>query len=77
MNIVVALFRFAVAWLAFLGVRTIFLEGDLDGLVYFTNQAGIMLMVVMIWAGIASLQGRGQPPAWFKGAVTQIGRAHV
>lgn len=70
MNIAVALFRFAVAWFAFLGVKTIFLEGDLDGLVYFTNQSGIMLAVVMLWAGIASLRGRGQPPAWFKGAVT-------
>jgi hypothetical protein len=70
MNIAVALFRFAVAWFAFLGTKTIFLEGDLDGLVYFTNQSGIMLAVVMIWAGVASLRGRGQPPAWFKGAVT-------
>lgn len=70
MNVAVALFRFAVAWFALLGVRTVFLEGDLDSLVYFTNQSGIMLIVVMLWAGIATLRGRGQPPAWFKGAVT-------
>jgi hypothetical protein len=69
-NVAVALFRFAVAWFALPGVRTVFLEGDLDSLVYFTNQSGIMFAVVMFWAGIASLRGRGQPPAWFKGAVT-------
>jgi len=70
MDVVIALFRFFVAFLAFQGTRTIFLEGDMDGLVYFTNQSGILLMIVMIWAGIASLRRRAYPPAWFKGAVT-------
>ena len=70
MDVVIALFRFFVAFLAFQGTRTIFLEGDLDGLVSFTNQSGILLMVVMIWAGIASLRRRAYPPAWLKGAAT-------
>lgn len=69
-NVLVALVRFAVAALALIGTHEIWLEGDLDGLVYFTNQAGLMLAVVMVWAGVASLTGRPQPPAWFKGGVT-------
>jgi len=78
-NVVVALFRFAVVVLALVATHEIWLEGDLDGLVYFTNQSGLMLAVVMAWAGLASLGQAGllprgwhvtQPPAWFKGAVT-------
>ena len=79
MNVVVAVFRFAVALLALVATHEIWLEGDLDGLVYFTNQSGLMLAVVMTWAGLASLRQAGllpgrwrvaQPPAWLKGAVT-------
>lgn len=69
-NVPVALVRFAIATLALIGTHEIWLDGDLDGLVYFTNQAGLMLAVVMIWAGFASLLGRPQPPAWLKGGVT-------
>ncbi|NLE71757.1 MAG: Pr6Pr family membrane protein [Actinomycetales bacterium] len=79
MNVVVAVFRLAVALLALIATHEIWLEGDLDGLVYFTNQSGLMLAVVMVWGALASLRQGGllperwriaQPPAWFKGAVT-------
>lgn len=79
MDVVVAVFRFAVALLALIATHEIWLEGDLDELVYFTNQAGLALAVVMAWAGLASLSQSGllpagfrvsQPPAWFKGGVT-------
>lgn len=69
-NVLVALVRFTIATLALIGTHEIWLHGDLDGLAYFTNQAGLMLAVVMVWAGVASVLGRRQPPAWFKGGVT-------
>ncbi len=79
MNVVVAVFRIAVAVLALVATHEIWLEGDLDSLVYFTNQSGLMLAVVMTWGALASLRQGGvlprawrvtQPPAWLKGAVT-------
>ena len=79
MNVVVAVFRLAVALLALVATHEIWFEGDLSGLTFFTNQAGIMLAVVMIWGALASLRQAGviperwrihQPPAWLKGAVT-------
>ena len=70
MNVVVALFRFALVYLALMGTRDIWLHGEIDGLLYFTNQSGILLAVVMTWAGVASLLRKPQPPAWLKGGVT-------
>lgn len=70
MNVVVALFRFGVAALALAGTKEVWLHGQLDDLLYFTNQSGVLLAVVMIWAGFASLLGKRQPPGWFKGGVT-------
>ncbi|MBO3101000.1 Pr6Pr family membrane protein [Cellulomonas fengjieae] len=70
MDVVVALFRFAVAALALIGTQEIWLRGQLDGLLYFTNQSGLLLAVVMVWGGIASLRHRAQPPGWLKGGVT-------
>ncbi len=70
MNVVVALFRFFVVYLALMGTREIWRDGQVEDLLYFTNQSGILLAVVMAWAGIASLLRRTQPPAWFKGGVT-------
>lgn len=69
MDYVIALFRLGVAYLALMGTKDIWLGGDLDGLVYFTNQSGIMLAVVMVWGAIAQVTKVKQPPAWFKGAV--------
>lgn len=70
MDVVVALFRFFVVYLALMGTREIWLHGEVDGLLYFTNQSGFLLAVVMTWAGIASLLHKRQPPGWFKGGVT-------
>ena len=69
MDYVIALFRLGVAYLALMGTKDIWLRGELDGLVYFTNQSGIMLAVVMVWGATAQVTGVKQPPAWFKGAV--------
>jgi len=69
-NVVVAVFRFAVAALALAGTKEIWLQGEVDGLLYFTNQSGVLLTVVMVWGGIASLLRKPQPPAWLKGGVT-------
>lgn len=70
MDVVVALFRFFVAYLALMGTRDIWLHGDLDGLLYFTNQSGFLLAAVMIWGGVAQVAHKRQPPGWFKGGVT-------
>jgi len=66
---VIALFRLFVATLALLGTKEIWLEGDLHGLVFFTNQTGFMLAAVMVWGAVAQVTRLRQPPAWFKGAV--------
>lgn len=42
MNVVVALFRFAVVVLALVATHEIWLEGDLDGLVYFTDRKSVV-----------------------------------
>ncbi|MGY4644623.1 Pr6Pr family membrane protein [Cellulomonas sp. URHB0016] len=65
-----AVLRFALAGAALAGTHDIWWHGRLDGLVYFTNQCGSMLAVVMVWAGLASLGRVRQPPGWLKGGVT-------
>ncbi len=69
MDYVIAAFRLFVAFLALMGTKDILLTGDLDGLVYFTNQSGLALAVVMVWGALSSLGLVRRPPAWFKGAV--------
>ncbi|WP_265522759.1 Pr6Pr family membrane protein [Oerskovia flava] len=70
MDVLVGLYRLALVGLALVGTRQIWRDGDVEGLVYFTNQTGFLVAVVFAWAGIASLTRRPQPPAWAKGAVT-------
>jgi hypothetical protein len=70
MHVVVGLFRLFLVVLALVGTRAIWRDGDIEGLVYFTNQTGFLVAVTFVWAGFASLFRRAQPPAWFKGAVT-------
>ncbi|MDQ2624066.1 MAG: Pr6Pr family membrane protein, partial [Actinomycetota bacterium] len=41
----------------------------LHGLVYFTNQTAILLVVVMVWGALSQVTRLPRPPAWFKGAV--------
>lgn len=69
MDYVIAAFRLFVALLALLGTKEIWLEGDLHGLVFFTNQTAFMLIVVMVWGALAQVSRVPRPPAWFKGAV--------
>ncbi|MFI2703961.1 Pr6Pr family membrane protein [Cellulosimicrobium composti] len=70
MHVVVGLFRLFLVVLALVGTRAIWRDGDIEGLVYFTNQTGFLIAIVFAWAGVASLLRRRQPPGWFKGAVT-------
>lgn len=69
MDVVIALFRLFVAWLAVMGTKDLWTRGDLDTLVYFTNQSGLLLAVVMVWGAVAQVTRVRQPPAWLKGAV--------
>ncbi|MBD5785694.1 Pr6Pr family membrane protein [Cellulosimicrobium terreum] len=70
MNVLVGLYRLFLVVLALVGTREIWLHGDVEGLVYFTNQTGFLVAVTFAWAGIASVLRRRQPPGWFKGVVT-------
>jgi len=79
LDAVVAVFRLCVAVLALIATHEIWLEGDMDALVYFTNQSGLMLAVLMTWgawaaagrAGLVPARWRApEPVAWFAGAVT-------
>lgn len=70
MHVVVGIFRLFLVVLALVGTRTIWRDGDVEGLIYFTNQTCFLVVVAFTWAGIASLLRRRQPPAWFTGAVT-------
>lgn len=79
MNAVVVVFRLCILVLTLVATHEIWLEGDLDDLVYFTNQSGLMLAVLMAWGAWAAAGRAGlvpqrwrlaEPVAWFAGAVT-------
>ncbi|MBM7818129.1 hypothetical protein JOE63_000606 [Cellulosimicrobium cellulans] len=70
MHVVVGLFRLFLVVLALVGTRAIWRDGDVEGLIYFTNQTGFLIAVVFTWAGVASILRRRQPPGWLKGGVT-------
>ncbi|MDT0166459.1 Pr6Pr family membrane protein [Actinotalea sp. AC32] len=70
MDVVVVMYRLFVALLAFVATKEIWLEGDLHGLVFFTNQSNLALGIVLVWAAVASLGRVPQPPVWLKGGVT-------
>jgi hypothetical protein len=70
MHVVVGLFRLFLVVLALVGTRAVWRDGDVEGLVYFTNQTGFLIALVLAWSGVASLLRRRQPPGWLKGAVT-------
>ncbi|WP_239070061.1 Pr6Pr family membrane protein [Cellulomonas chitinilytica] len=69
-DVVAGVLRLALAGSALAGTQDIWWHGRLGGLVYFTNQSGLLLAVVMVWAGVATLRGTPQPPGWLKGGVT-------
>lgn len=70
MRLFIGIFRAVVAAFVVVGTRDIWLHGEADGLVYFTNQSNLLLGAVFAWAAIATLGWSAQPPAWLKGAVT-------
>lgn len=79
MDAVVVVFRLCVALLALIATHEFWLEGSMDDLVYFTNQSGLMLAVLMLWGAWAAAGRAGmmpprwrlaEPPGWFAGAVT-------
>ncbi len=67
---VVVLLRLAAATVALAGTQSVWRDGHLAGLVYFTNISNLSFAVVILWAAVASALGRGQPPAVLKGGVT-------
>lgn len=66
----VALYRFAIAAFAFAGTYEAWTGLIPNKLVYFTTQTNIILGLVMVWAGFATLLRGIQPPAWLKGCLT-------
>jgi hypothetical protein len=72
MDRVVALFRLSIAVLALAATKEVWLDLQPHELTRFTNQANLMLAVVMIWAALASLGLFRQPPAWFKVGVLML-----
>jgi len=72
MDRVVALFRLCIAALALAATKEVWLDLQPHELTRFTNQANLMLAVVMIWAALASLGLFRQPPAWFKVGVLML-----
>ncbi|MBC7306795.1 MAG: Pr6Pr family membrane protein [Dietzia sp.] len=72
MDYVAALFRIGVAVLALAATKEVWLDLQPHEITRFTNQANLMLAVVMIWAALASLGLFRQPPAWFKVGVLML-----
>lgn len=70
MNIVAGLYRFAVAFFCLAGTHETWLLGEWKNLCFFTHETNMVLGLVMIWAGFASLLDGKQPPAWLKGCLT-------
>lgn len=69
-DVPVVLVRLVAATLALIGTRAVWRDGELDGLVYFTNISNLAFAVVVLWAAVGTVRGRGQPPAALKGGVT-------
>lgn len=72
MDLFAAVFRLSIAVLALAATKEVWLDLQPHELTRFTNQANLMLAVVMIWAALASLGLFRQPPAWFKVGVLML-----
>lgn len=70
MKYLAGVFRLCIAFFALAGTHETWLLGQVNNLAFFTHQTNIMLGLVMIWAGFASLLDGRQPPAWLKGCLT-------
>lgn len=70
MTYFVALFRFVTAYFALAGTARTWFFGDYTNLVFFTHQTNILIAILFIWGGFASILKGIQPPAWLKGMVT-------
>ncbi|MDD6373905.1 MAG: Pr6Pr family membrane protein [Bifidobacteriaceae bacterium] len=70
MRYFVGIFRFVIAFFCLAGTSETWTFAKPANFVYFTHQTNILLGIVMIWAGISSLLGKKQPPAWLKGMLT-------
>ncbi|MDN6522295.1 MAG: Pr6Pr family membrane protein [Bifidobacterium crudilactis] len=70
MRFIAALYRFVIAFFCFAGTYEAWLSGIGNRWVFFTVQTNVLLGVVMLWAGAATLLKGIQPPAWIKGALT-------
>jgi len=73
MRLVVALYRLALAAITLVALFWAPSTGmwfDIEDYVYFTNQSNLALAVVMLWAGVAALVRRREPPPWLHGAMT-------
>lgn len=70
MNIVAGIYRLAIAFFCLAGTHETWLLGEWKNLCFFTHETNIVLGLVMVWAGFASLLDGRQPPAWLKGCLT-------
>jgi hypothetical protein len=68
MRLIPSIFRLATAFFAFRGTLTAWTLSVPYNLIYFTHQSNIFLGIIFLWAGVASLLGLRQPPAWLKNA---------
>ena len=70
MNYIAGIFRLAIAFFCLAGTHDTWMLGKVTNLAFFTHQTNIVLGLVMVWAGFASLLHGNQPPAWLKGCLT-------
>ncbi|PWG59968.1 Pr6Pr family membrane protein [Bifidobacterium catulorum] len=70
MRFLAAIFRFATSACCFAGTLEIWHLHDFASLTYFTFQTALLLGVVMLWSGAATLLKGIEPPAWLKGCLT-------
>jgi hypothetical protein len=67
-RIITSNFRLATAFFALCGTFATWTLAEPHNLIYFTHQSNIFLGVIFVWAGVATLVGLKQPPAWLKNA---------
>jgi hypothetical protein len=66
----VTLYRFVVVFFAVSGSYLLWTGAEVKDAIYFTDQTNLVLAVIFLWAGFATLLKGIQPPAWLKGCLT-------